>query len=497
MSPQIPINGPREPTEKVPASVLEATKATGIEALPCKAFSPHDADPTAYLSAREDCWNKSVKDWPAVIAMPTTAQEVMAVVKLAAGKKVAVLSGGHSPMCMPNGAFLISMRKMNGVVVDPERMVVTAQGGAKIADVDDALKPHSLAAPLGTHPDTGIGGLTLGGGIGWLTPRVGLAIDNLVSAEVVLADGTLVTASAESEPELFWALRGGGGNFGLVVSFTYKVFAVGGADGFEPGMLLAGVVPFPLENFDRATVIGKFAADCLATDADNVQILLLALGGPCISVFTHHGTHAAAHAALDDLGKGYGTGMPPKDGVKPMPWVDGVQTLTGMGDPNGAGDLLVPGNSFYYTAGFVETMSPEICAFLAKAQADAPDQTGIHAGGAVIVMPLNGPFNEVAPDATAISARNAKFWVVFMLRLEGDETQHAEGIGWGRGLKKEFMSMEGVVTDMRLNQNGSIVLDNDTHSVLPSQNEGCLDKMRAVKQKYDPNNLFCYASLSK
>ena len=219
--------------------------------------------------------------------MPTTAKEVMSVVKLAAGKKVAVLSGGHSPMCMPNGAFLISLRKMNGVIVDPERMVVTAEGGAKIADVDNALKPHNFAAPLGTHPDTGIGGLTLGGGIGWLTPRVGLAIDNLVSAEVVLADGTLVTASAESEPELFWALRGGGGNFGLVVSFTYNVFAVGGADGFEPGMVLAGVVPFPLEAFDRATVIEKFAADCLATDADNVQILLLVLGGPCISVFTH------------------------------------------------------------------------------------------------------------------------------------------------------------------------------------------------------------------
>ena len=482
----IPINGPRDvPTGvAVPASVLETAKATGIEALPCKVYSPHDADTSAYLSAREDCWNKSVKDWPAVIAMPTTAQEVVAVVKLAAGKKVAVLSGGHSPMCMPNGAFLISLRKMNGVIVDPERMVVTAEGGAKIADVDNALKPHNFAAPLGTHPDTGIGGLTLGGGIGWLTPRVGLAIDNLVSAEVVLADGTLVTASAESEPELFWALRGGGGNFGLVVSFTYKVFAVGGADGFEPGMVLAGVVPFPLEAFDRATVIEKFSADCLATDADNVQILLLALGGPCISVFTHRapqrpacpshsrrpprpsspthpptphprplpahpptlpsphlpapadGTHAAAKAALDDLGKGYGTGVPPKDGVKPMPWTDGVQTLTGMGEPNGAGDLLVPGNSFYYTAGFVEQMTAEICAFLAKAQADAPDKTGIHAGGAVIVMPLNGPFNEVAPDATAISARGAKFWVVFMLRLEGDETQMAEGIAWGRGLKK-------------------------------------------------------------
>ena len=179
MSPQIPINGPREvPTSVVvPAGVLE-TKAAAIEGLPCKAFTPHDADPSGYLSAREDCWNKSVKDWPSVIAMPSTKEEVITCVKLAAGKKVAVLSGGHSPMCMPNGAFLISLRKMNGVVVDPERMVVTAEGGAKIADVDNALKPHNFAAPLGTHPDTGIGGLTLGGGIGWLTPRVGLANPN-------------------------------------------------------------------------------------------------------------------------------------------------------------------------------------------------------------------------------------------------------------------------------------------------------------------------------
>merc|ERR1719148_344609 len=226
----------------------------------------------------------------------------MAVVKLAAGKKVAVLSGGHSPMCMPNGAFLISMRKMNGVVVNNTNMTVTAQGGAKIADVDDALKPHSLAAPLGTHPDTGIGGLTLGGGIGWLTPRVGLAIDNLVSAEVVLADGSLVTADADNEPDLYWALRGGGGNFGVVVSFTYRVYKVGGADGFEPGTVLGGIVAFPAESFDRATVIQKYGEDCLSTTADNVQMMLLPNGGPCISVFTHHGTKPEAQSALDELG---------------------------------------------------------------------------------------------------------------------------------------------------------------------------------------------------
>jgi len=307
----------------------------------------------------------------------------------------------------------------------------------------------------------------------------------------------LVTADANTNSDLYWALRGGGGNFGVVVSFTYKVYKVGGADGFDPGMLLGGIIPFPLESFDRATVIENYGKDCISTDADNVQMLLLPNGGPCISVFTHHGTMPEAQAALEQVGTGYGKTMPPKDGVKAINWTDGVQTLTAMGDPNGEGDLLAPGNPFYYTAGFVDAITPELATFLAKAQADAAEKTGIHPGGAIVIMPLNGPFNDVAPDATAISARNAKFWVVFLLRLDGNEEERAEGVTWGRELKKEFMTMENVVTDMRLNQAGSIVVDDDTQSVLPSQNEGCVKKMREIKEKYDPSNLFCYASLSK
>ena len=492
-----PLLGAREPSEAVPGSVLKLPKSLVTE-LPCATFTPHDADPKGYLSAREDCWNKSVKEWPSVIAMPTSVDEVQSVVKMAAGEKVAVLSGGHSPMCMPDGAFLINMRKMNKVLLDPAAMVVKAEGGAKIGEVDAVLKPHNFAVPLGTHPDTGIGGLTLGGGIGWLTPRVGLAADNLVSAEVVVADGSLVTASADSHADLYWALRGGGGNFGVVVSFTYKVFAVGGAEGFEPGHVLAGTVPFLPDAFDRKTVIEKWGAESLSTSADNVQMLLLVLGGPCVAVFTHHGTMEVAQKALEAHATGYGETMPPKDGVKPMPWNAGVQTLTGMGDPNGAGDLLAPGNPFYYTAGFVENLTPEISAFLAKAQEDAPSKPGIHGGSAIVVMPLHGQFNDVPADATAISARSAKFWVVFLMRLDGDEETMAKGIAWGRELKKDFIALEGVIaTDMRLNKPGSIAMDTDTHSVLPSQNEGCLAKLRGVKDKYDPSNLFCYASLSK
>jgi len=139
-----------------------------------------------------------------------------------------------------------------------------------------------------------------------------------------------------------------------VLSFTYKVYKVGGADGFEPGHILGGTVPFPTETFDNAAVVENFGKDCLSTSADNVQMLLMPNGEPCISVFTHHGTKAEAEADLERLGAGYGgKAAPPKDGVKPIEWTKGVQTLTAMGDPNGAGDLLAPGNPFYYTAGAV------------------------------------------------------------------------------------------------------------------------------------------------
>jgi len=493
-----PLYGPRDPptNRTIPPSILSTPKHTGIDSLPCPAYTPHDTDLTGYLSAREDCWNLSCKDYPAVIAAPTCTQDVQAVVRAAQGERVAVLSGGHSPMCMPTGAFLISLRNMNTAELDRENMTVTAGGGAKIGEVDAVLQPFNLAAPYGTHPDTGIGGLTLGGGIGWLTPRVGLAIDNLVSAEVVLADGSVVTVDDTNHQDIYWAIRGGGGNFGVVTKFTYKVYEVGGAEGFEPGMLLGGIVPFDPVEFHIPTVIEKYATDCLATSSDDVQMLLLPNGGPAISVFTHHGTKTEAQTALDNLGKGYGTTMPPKDGVTPITWTEGVQTLTALGDPNGEGDLLAPGNPFYYTAGFVETVTPELSAFLAKAQKDAASAKGIHPGGAIVIMPLNGPFNDVPPGDTAISARNARFWVVFLLRLDGDEVEREEGIKWGRGLKKRFMTMDGVVTDMRLNEAGSMV-DEGKQGMLPSQNEGCVERMRDVKTKYDPSNLFCYASLSK
>ena len=239
--------------------------------------------------------------------------------------------------------------------------MVAAEVGAKIGEVDAALQPHNLVVHLGMHPDTGIGGLTLGGGIGWLTPRAGLAIDNLMSAEVVLADGLLVTADKDNHSELCWAMKGGGGNFRVVVSFTHKVYKVGGADGFKLGMLLGSIIPFPLELFDWKTVIEKYAEDCFNTSNDNIKMLLLPNGGAPISVFTYHSTIVEVQTSLDELGTGYVQTLPPKDGVKPINWTAGVQMLTAMGDPNGQCCLLALRDPFYHTA-----ITSQLAAFLLR-----------------------------------------------------------------------------------------------------------------------------------
>jgi FAD/FMN-containing dehydrogenase len=168
---------------------------------------------------------------PAAIVPCATTQEVVAAVRVAraAGLPIAVRGGGHSVAghALPDDALVVSLTPMREVAVDRERRLAHAGGGGLWDDVDAAAFAHGLAVTGGTFGDTGIGGLTLGGGIGWLLPVMGLTCDNLVEAEVVTADGSVVIAGPEGDPELLWALRGGGGNFGVVTRFTYRLMPVG------------------------------------------------------------------------------------------------------------------------------------------------------------------------------------------------------------------------------------------------------------------------------
>jgi FAD/FMN-containing dehydrogenase len=206
--------------------------------------SPGDPD----YDAGRACWNGDVDRFPAAIAMARDADDVAAAVLAAraVGLDLTVRAGGHSiaGRSVRDDALCIDLRGLNTIEVDVERARVTVGGGALLGELDAATQEHGLAVPAGQISHTGVGGLTLGGGLGWLMRHHGLTIDSLLGAEVVLADGSTVLASEESNPDLFWALRGGGGDFGIVTRFEFRAHRV--------GTVLAGMLVYPWERAREA-----------------------------------------------------------------------------------------------------------------------------------------------------------------------------------------------------------------------------------------------------
>ena len=210
----------------------------------------------AYDNART-IWNAMIDKRPAVIARCATTADVVRGVNFArdTGLVLAVRGGGHhiagNALC--DDGLVIDLSKMKAARVDPARRRVTIEGGATLADLDAATQAHGLATPVGINSTTGIAGLTLGGGFGWLSRKYGMTVDNLESAEVVTAAGEVVRASASEHPDLFWALRGGGGNFGVVTRFEFRLHPVG------PDVL-SGLIVYPIS--EAKTVLQQYRDFC-------------------------------------------------------------------------------------------------------------------------------------------------------------------------------------------------------------------------------------------
>ena len=351
------------------------------------------ADDAGYDAARIT-FNGMIDRRPELIVRPLDVDDVVSAVSHAGelDLPIAVRGGGHSVAghCIGDGALVVDLRLMRSVVVDPDARTATCGGGSLWEDLDPPCLRHGLATPGGTFGDTGVGGLTLGGGIGHLVGLYGLTLDNLIGATVVTAAGEVVRAGEDENADLFWALRGGGGNFGVVVDFTFRIQPV--------GRLLGGVLVYRLE--DAVEVLTTWRA--LAADApDNLACFALvtrsALSdeqGAIVSV-AYFGDPDEGYEAIQPLMEGP---APVMDSLRPMYYAE-LQEIFGR---------MPFGLRNYWSGRFLRELPDELIELTAAKFADG-DITGT-----VLLEPLFGAAARVSPGATAFAGREASYNATFV-----------------------------------------------------------------------------------
>jgi len=357
---------------------------------------------------------------------------------------------------------------MHGVRVDPHARTVTVAGGTTLGEVDHATHAFGLAVPAGIISTTGVGGLTLGGGLGHLTRKYGLAIDNLVEADVVLADGSLVRASESDHPDLFWALRGGGGNFGVVTSFTFQARPV--------STVVGGPMLWPLE---QASEVLAFYSDFLSQAPDELNGFFAFLTVPpappfpeelrltrvCGVVWCYVGSAEDAAAALG----------PVRDALPPV--LDGVAEMPLPALQSAFDALYPPGDQWYWRADFVESLpQAAVDVHLTHARELPTWKSTMH------LYPIDGAAGRVATDATAWSYRNAR-WAQVIVGVDTDPAKAAALREWTVGYWEALhpYSLGGAYTNF--------LMDEGEDRVRASYGAN-YDRLARIKARYDPANLF-------
>jgi FAD/FMN-containing dehydrogenase len=418
-------------------------------------------------------WNAMIDRKPALIARCKTTEDVIQCVKFAKqhGLLVAVRGGGHNiagnAVC--DGGLLIDLSLMRAVRVDASKRTALVEGGALLGDLDQATQAHGLATPLGINSTTGVAGLTLGGGFGWLSRKYGLTIDNLVSATVVTAAGDKLTASARENSDLFWAIRGGGGNFGVVTSFEFQLHAIGKE-------VLSGLIVHPLAD---AKKVLQFYRDFALKAPDELAVWFVLRKAPPLPFLPEnwHGKEILALAACynGDLKTGEkllqplrAFGQPIADVIGPTPYVGWQQVL----DP-----LLTPGMRNYWKSHEFLEIPDKMIDVLVDFAGRLPDpQTEM------AFAQLGGAIARVANDATAYSHREPNFLINVHGRWDGAANDD-KCVGWARDL---FTALAPFSTGA-VYVNFLTAEEGDRVKMAYGAN---LAKLVGIKKKYDPANLF-------
>lgn len=412
-------------------------------------------------------WNGMIDKRPALIAQVAGVADVIQAVRFAQanGLKVAVRGGGHNVAghAMSHGGLTIDLKNMNSVHVDPLRRIARVQGGAILADVDRETGAFGLAVPAGVISTTGVGGLTLGGGIGWLVGKHGMTIDNLLSIDVVDANGDLLHASEETNPDLFWALRGGGGNFGIATMFEYRLHPV--TD------VLAGMVAWPLDQARDALALYR---DFTASNPEIMTTYAMILnhpenGLPIVAIAPcYPGDVEEGKRVVEPL-RNYGS--PVADLIDVMPFSVWQQ----------ANDFLFPiGRHYYWKSSLMVDLSDDLLEAVA-----AFGETRPTPNCTIAFEHFRGPMNRVPSDATAFPHRQTQYQTVVNGGSD-DPERDADVIQWVRGL---YAAMEKhAINASFLNFNS--VEQGDTARRVYAGLGPNLERLVEVKRRYDPTNFF-------
>jgi UDP-N-acetylenolpyruvoylglucosamine reductase len=430
-------------------------------------IQPGDA---AYDEARK-VYNAMIDKRPRLIARCADVADVIASVNFAreSGVLLAVRGGGHNGggLGICDDGLVIDLSRLRGIRVDPKAHTVRAEGGCTWGDIDHATHVFGMATPAGIISTTGIGGLTLGGGIGHLSRRFGLTIDNLLGVDAVLADGSFVTANAKENEDLFWAVRGGGGNFGVITSFEYRLHPL--------STVVAGPTLWPLE---RSAEILSWYRDFIGkapTELNGFFAFLTVPPGPpfpealhlkkmCGVVWCYAGDPSKAEDALAPVR----AMNPALYGVGPMPY----PMLQSAFDA-----LYPPGHQWYWRADFVNELSDEAIAEHVKHGALMPTmQSSMH------LYPIDGAVQRVGRKDTPFSYRDAR-WASVIVGVDPDPASRESITQWCKNYWDALHphSAGGAYINF--------MMDEGEDRVKATYREH-YDRLASTKRKYDPGNLF-------
>lgn len=404
---------------------------------------------------------------PALVARCRSATDVAAAIGSARreGLEIAVRAGGHNVAgrATVDDGLVIDLSLMRDVRVDPAARTARAQGGATWGDFNHATQAHGLATTGGIISTTGVAGLTLGGGLGWLLGRYGLSVDNLLSAEIVTADGVTTRASEEENPDLFWAIRGAGANFGVVTALEFRLHAVGPA-------ITGGIVGYPV---DQARDVLRFYRDLSARSPDDLTMYVGLVPAPdgsgakLVGVLACHcGDLRDGEAAVRPIKQ---FGRPAIDAMGPMPYAD-LNAMLDAGYPRGALN--------YWKGSFVDTLSDDVIDVMIDAFARCPSPMG-----QIVVEHVHGAAARIDPRATAFPHRGTGYSLL-VLSQWANPADTDRCVRWAR---ESYAALEP------FGAGASYVnyLGHDESDARVAAAYGPnYARLRELKGKYDPDNVF-------